>query len=38
MVDPVRVQKMKLHLQILKEGHNKRMKGKSETSLVEMNK
>jgi hypothetical protein len=37
MVDPVQVQKMKLHLQILEEGHNKRMKGKSETSLMEMN-
>jgi hypothetical protein len=37
MLNPIRVHKMKLHLQVLEEGHNKRMKEQSVTSLMEMN-
>jgi hypothetical protein len=38
MLDPVRVQKMELHLQIPKESRDKRVKGEGETPLVETNK
>lgn len=38
MLDPVQVQKMELHMQVLEDGHDKRMKGKSDTSFVGLNK
>lgn len=38
MMNPIQIQIMKLHLQILEESHDKRVKREGETSLVETNK
>ena len=38
VLNPIRIQIVKLHLQILKEVHDERMKGEGDPSLVKMNK